>query len=474
MLPSSYIEELKAIPHFDIEAYLEALRQSPTRGLHLNLTSADLSTAKAAVERELGKDTLTPLGYTKDGFLFQTEKAVGQLPLHHAGAYYMQEPSAMCPVACLPLKKGMRVLDLCAAPGGKSTQIANRIGEEGLLVANEINHSRCSILAGNIERMGIRNAVVTNTDAETFARYFPAYFDAVVVDAPCSGEGMFRKMPESLSDWGADSPAVCAKRQLEILSYAAETVKAGGYVVYSTCTFSKCENEDVVAEFLRTHPDFSILSVPEEVQKVTVSGIEERDLPLSKTRRFYPYLAQGEGQYMALLQKAEEDTKTEPKQKKKKDKKDSQRKPTADEVKEKQVAADFLVECLQKGNTLAAHPFKAGYVLPPSAILQEKQVVFPLPSEHIYAFGVKIGEVRKGRVIPYHHFFTAYGRDFKTKLSLSGQDPLVFSYLKGDVIPCDTGNGWGVILVDGYALGGIKVSLGMAKNHYPTGLRTHN
>ena len=474
MLPASYIEELKAIPEFDIEAYLEALKQSPARGLHLNLTLAEYPTAKAAVEQELGKDALTPLAYTKDGFLCKTEKPIGQLPLHHAGAYYMQEPSAMCPVACLPLEKGMRVLDLCAAPGGKSTQIANRIGEEGLLVANEINHSRCSILAGNMERMGIRNAVVTNTDAETLARYFPAYFDAVVVDAPCSGEGMFRKMPESVSDWGADSPAVCAKRQLEILSYAAETVKPGGYIVYSTCTFSKCENEDVVAEFLSTHPDFSILSVPEEVQKVTVAGIEEKNLPLSKTRRFYPYLGQGEGQYMALLQKAEEDAETEPKNKKKKDKKDSQRKPTAEEIKEKRVVTDFLAECLQEGITVNAYPFKAGYALPPSALLQNGQVDFPLPHEHIYAFGVKIGEVRKSRVIPYHHFFTAYGRDFKTKLSLSGKDPLVFSYLKGDVIPCDSGNGWGVILVDGYTLGGIKVSLGMAKNHYPTGLRNHH
>lgn len=470
MLPLLLIEELKSIPGFDLDAYLKALTLAPTRGLHLNLCKGEAKEAKAKVEAELGKDALVALGYTEEGFLCHTEKTVGTLPLHHAGAYYMQEPSAMCPVACLPLCEGMRVLDLCAAPGGKSTQIANRIGNTGLLVSNEINHGRCSVLAGNIERMGIQNAIVTNTDAETLSKYLPSYFDAVVVDAPCSGEGMFRKMPEALSDWGADSPAVCKARQLEILAFAEKTLKAGGYLLYSTCTYSPKENEEVVSEFIATHPGFTVIDVPQSIQKVTLPGIAAYGDSLARTRRFYPYFAEGEGQYMALLQKAEGELPTTDSNKKKKDKKESGKKPTNEELAEKKVAESFLLECLGK-NSYAPVSFKAGYVLPPSATIEKGEATFPLPTEYIYAFGVKIGEVRKGRVIPYHHFFTAYGQEFQSKLSLSSQDPLVYSYLRGDVIASTAKNGWGVLLVDGYPLGGIKTSDGMAKNHYPTGLR---
>lgn len=468
MLPALLIEELRSIPHFDLEAYLRVLEQPPTRALRLNLCKGDPAQAAKKVQEELGENALRPLGYVKEGFYLTTEQSVGALPLHHAGAYYMQEPSAMCPVACLPLQRGMRVLDLCASPGGKSTQIANRIGQEGLLVSNEINHSRCGILAGNIERMGIRNAIVTNTNAQTLAKHLPAFFDAVVVDAPCSGEGMFRKMPEARHDWGADSPAVCKERQLDILFHAAKTLKAGGYLLYSTCTYSLKENEEVVTEFLMTHPDFSIIPVPQDIENVTLPGIEIAPIPLSNTRRFYPYFAEGEGQYMALLQKAEGES--EPQKNEKKSKKESGKKPTLNAVEEKKVVEKFLCDCLSCQPRQAPIPFKAGYVLPPVAICEEA-ANFPLPIEYIYAFGVKIGEVRKSRVIPYHHFFTAYGEDFKTKLAISSQDPRVFSYLRGDVISADVQNGWGVILIDGYPLGGIKVTNGMAKNHYPTGLR---
>ena len=469
MLPTLLIEELKSIPGFDLAAYLRVLEQPPTRALRLNLCKGDPKEALKRVQEELGKDALRPLGYVEEGFYLTTEQSVGTLPLHHAGAYYMQEPSAMCPVACLPLKKGMRVLDLCASPGGKSTQIANRIGQEGLLVSNEINHSRCGILAGNIERMGIRNAIVTNTDAQTLAKHFPAFFDAVVVDAPCSGEGMLRKMPEAREDWGADSPVVCKERQLDILSHAAKTLKGGGYLLYSTCTYSMKENEEVVTEFLMTHPDFSVTPVPKEIEKVTLPGIEIAPIPLFSTRRFYPYFAEGEGQYMALLQKEEGDTFAQKSEKK--SKKESGKKPTLSAIEEKKVVEGFLCDCLSLPPKQAPIPFKAGYTLPPMALSQAELENFPLPMEYIYAFGVKIGEVRKSRVVPYHHFFTAYGDDFKTKLPISSQDPRIYSYLRGDVISADTKNGWGVIFVDGYPLGGIKVTDGMAKNHYPTGLR---
>ncbi|MBO5788397.1 MAG: RsmB/NOP family class I SAM-dependent RNA methyltransferase, partial [Clostridia bacterium] len=238
MLPKEYIANLKALQGFDYDAYQTALCAPPTRGLHVNLCKGSTGHVPALICEEWQEHALTPLSYSEDCFLVESEKSVGQLPLHHAGAYYMQEPSAMTPVCCLALKKGMRVLDLCAAPGGKSTQIANKIGESGLLVSNEIHPGRCAILAGNIERMGIRHAVVTHTDAQNLAQYLPHYFDAIVVDAPCSGEGMFRKTPEAIEEWQESSPLFCAKRQKEILSHAAKMLKSGGCLVSSTCTFS--------------------------------------------------------------------------------------------------------------------------------------------------------------------------------------------------------------------------------------------
>ena len=465
MLPPLYIEELKAIPGFDIDAYLAALQLPPTRGLHLNLRKGNPKRAIEAVQMELGEQGIAPLPYAKDSFIYLGEHTVGSLPLHHAGAYYMQEPSAMCPIACLPLSEGMKVLDLCASPGGKSTQIANRIGESGLLVSNEINHSRCTVLGGNIERMGIPNAIVTNTDAQTLAAHLPAYFDAVVVDAPCSGEGMFRKMPDALAEWGADSPATCKVRQLDILHHAEKMLKKNGYLLYSTCTFSKAENEEVIREFVQDHPYFEILPVPEAVQQVTLPGIgDDSNLPLHYTRRFYPYVSQGEGQFMALLHKTEGEEAPKQAENKKAKKSQGKRQENAEDVK---IAEAFAKECLTSfGQSII--PFKNGYSIVPAALAE---VPFPLPTEYIYAFGTKIGEIRKGRVIPYHHFFTAYGKDFKTKLQLSVKDPLVLDYLRGEVIPTDQTNGWGVLMVEGYALGGVKISGGMAKNHYPAGLR---
>lgn len=474
MLPQPYIEELKALAHFDVDAYLTALTLPPVRGLHINLCKkCDIAMAMSAVEKELGEYALTPLPYANDGFICSTEQAVGTLPLHHAGAYYMQEPSAMCPVACLPLIEGMTVLDLCASPGGKSTQIANRIGEKGLLVSNEINHSRCAILAGNIERMGIQNAIVTNTDAKTLADYLPCFFDAVMVDAPCSGEGMFRKMPEATEEWTKDSPLLCKARQLEILSHAEKTLKKGGYLLYSTCTFSQEENEEVVWQFLKEHSNFRVCDIPHEVKEVTLPGIAvHQDTSLSLTRRFYPYHAKGEGQFMALLQKTEEpNDQKEPTHVKKSGKKAVSGRQDPKSNQDKTAAVSYIEEYLESIDPTPICPFKQGYSLLPSALQKADSFPFPLPTEYIYAMGVKIGEVRKGRLVPYHHLFTAYGKSFKTKLSLSAKDPRVYAYLKGEVVECDLPNGWACLTVEGYPLGGIKVTDGIAKNHYPTGLR---
>lgn len=476
MLPKAFLDKQQLWLGEQFDEYLAAMQKSATRGLHLNLCKGIAPLSCDDIAKELGRP-LQPLSYASDGFLLQDgcEISVGKLPLHHAGAYYMQEPSAMAPVCCLPLREGMKVLDLCASPGGKSSQIANRIGETGLLVANEINPQRCATLAGNIERMGIRNAIVTNTDAKTLAFHLHHYFDVVVVDAPCSGEGMFRKTPEAIAEWQESTPALCATRQKEILSYAIHMLKPNGFLLYSTCTFSHEENEDVLSWLLTEYPAFTLCPVPVAVQNVTLPGLHSEAHDLSLARRFSPHYASGEGQFMALLQKNNALDELPlfsfgPSPHKQKKAPSSFVGKTQDA--DKKVAISFVAEVLtEKGRVCCPTPmpFKDGFTLPPNACLD----TFPLPHKEIYAYGVKLGEVRKGRVVPFHHFFTAYGHHFKQIVSFSSQNPLVLSYLRGESVPCDTPNGWGVLAVDGYAIGGVKITDGMAKNHYPSGLRNH-
>lgn len=219
------------------------------------------------------------VSWADEAYYFDENVRPGKHPYHEMGLYYIQEPSAMSAAALLAPKPGMRVLDLCAAPGGKSTQLATYLGDSGLLVSNEINTQRSRILSQNIERMGIKNAIVTNEDSFVLASHFPGFFNAIQVDAPCSGEGMFRKLPEAIEQWSMENVAICAARQKEILDNAAVMLKPGGTIVYSTCTFSKEENEDVIEYFLERHPDFT----------------------LEEMERFWPHKVDGEGHFVAKL-----------------------------------------------------------------------------------------------------------------------------------------------------------------------------
>lgn len=481
MLPHAYEEEMRVLLGQDFERYLSALTQPPVRGLHLNRCKGEAGEVTRATAEQL--TALSPLPYAADGFLWAGEERVGRHPLHHAGAFYVQEPSAMAPVCCLPDISGCRVLDLCAAPGGKSTQLANRIGPSGLLVANEVVASRCSVLCGNLERMGIRRAIVTHAPAEALADCLPDYFDVVVVDAPCSGEGMFRKDPAAQTEWKPETPAACARRQADILLQAARMLRPGGFLLYATCTFSVCENEGTVAAFLHTHPDFSLCEVPQAVRDVTAPGVQPPQGGLihpEYCRRFYPHLAAGEGQFMALLRR-EGDTffpplsaraqgqTTAAKQRPTNGRRPDRNRAAQTDAEATCVTA-FLREVLQE-QALSALPdpvcFRGGYCLPPVPNALLPAPLLPL----CYAMGVRIGEVRKRRVIPHHHFFSAFGGMMKTKLPLSASDPRLFAYLSGEEIACDLPDGWGVVTVNGMPLGGIKVSCGRAKNHYPVGLR---
>lgn len=296
MLPKAFLARMKELLGGDYPAFLQSMETGPVRALRVNFLKT--SSVPADIETK-------PLPFSGGGYIF-SRNFVGHHPLHHAGAFYVQDPSAISTVAAANpvLRRGMRVLDLCAAPGGKSTQLAGMLQGTGVLVANEISGERCRILRQNMERMGVKNAVITSFDAQRIAAYYPDFFDFVLVDAPCSGEGMFRKYPEAVKEWSEENVTMCARRQKEILENAAKTVAGGGYLLYSTCTFSLEENEQVVHWFLTEHPDFSLLPVAADVAAVTAEGISVGGRDLSAARRFYPHLFSGEGQFFCLMQRS--------------------------------------------------------------------------------------------------------------------------------------------------------------------------
>lgn len=393
-------------------------------------------------------------------FLDQPHKA-GADPLHHAGAYYMQEPSATSAVTVLDPKPGERILDLCAAPGGKSTQIAALLNGNGLLWSNEFVASRARILQQNAERWGYRNQVITNRDTETLCNVLDGYFDGVLVDAPCSGEGMFRKEPQALTEWSVDNILLCAERQDEILDNAARAVRPGGRLVYSTCTFAPEENEGAVARFLDRHPDFSLKPI---TVKFGCSGFPaDRILPfcpdvsnaydLTRCRRILPQHG-GEGHFIALFVRDEDGyTSSVPPY------------PFPAKDPNRQATADLYASCFSD--------------TPNGVFVTIGDTVYLLPTElpdcrklGVVRAGIAVATVCKNRLEPHHNLFIASQKmNCKQVMDLSPDDPLLIDFLHGLEIPCETQKGWTAICVAGIPVGFGKASGGRLKNRYPKGLR---
>ena len=256
MIPNLFKQRMQQMLDEEYPAFEESLRQEPYQALRINTLKADPADF---LKKELF--LLRPVPWADNGFYYAPGDVPGKHPYHAAGVYYIQEPSAMAPAEYLQAKPGEKVLDLCGAPGGKSTQIAADMQGEGILVCNEIHPARAKILSENVERMGICNAVVANESPQRLAEAFPEYFDKILVDAPCSGEGMFRKNEDACREWSLENVALCAKRQDGILACAARMLAFGGRIVYSTCTFAPEENEGTVSRFLRDHPEFEAVSV---------------------------------------------------------------------------------------------------------------------------------------------------------------------------------------------------------------------
>ena len=451
MLPLSFLSRMERLLGDEYPAFLRAMTEGEAEhAFRVNTVKLSVSDFEKLSPLDGGR-----VPYTPDGFYHDEEK-IGRHPCHHAGMVYSQDPGAMSALQAIAIQPGWRVLDVCAAPGGKSAQIAAAIGENGVLVSNEYVSARCKLLVGNIERLGIPNALVLNADSATLRGYFPAYFDMVVVDAPCSGEGMFRKSEDARRMWSEENVRHCAARQADILADAADTVRAGGYLLYSTCTFSPEENEEQVAAFLAAHPEFSLRPVAEALLPYTAAGLPINGIDPTACRRFYPHIAPGEGQFMALMQKTGDPC--------------NHPAPTYRDAGELPQKADMIALRAFFADAFGEERYAArvrslhgNLVLPPD---------IPLPPRGVFAAGVLVGEVRKGILFPHHQLFSAYGKRFVRRLNLALDDPRVSAYLHGDVIPApDLANGYCAVLLEGCPLGGAKIVDGMAKNLYPKGLR---
>ena len=436
-------------------AFARALGEPPVRGIRVNETKLSREDFLAITETEP-----TPLSYAHDGFIPKCDVGIGKSAEHHAGMFYVQDPGAMATVNALDLSEGMWVLDACSAPGGKSSQIASRIGDSGFILSNEYVPRRAKIIVGNFERLGIRNALVTSLDTRVFSDMFRGIFDLVLCDAPCSGEGMFRKYDSAITEWSEENVNNCSQRQIEILNNCAPTVKAGGHLLYSTCTYSKEENEGVVVEFLRSHPDFSIVPVKEQLARVTCDGIVTDGVDeLRLTRRFYPHISGGEGQYIALLKRRDGADISQAILYK-----DETKSPSKEECR---IVAEFFKDNLR--STPRGRLIKQGDGI--SLIAHS----CPVPRSSVFMPGVMLGEVRHGNFFPHHQLFSAYGRDFLRQENLRRGDLRVEKYLCGEQIEAIETKcpGYVAVLYEGVPLGGGKASSGVIKNHYPKGLRNN-
>ena len=430
-LPAGFKEEMALILREELKPFLLSYGEEAARGIRPRPGLGDLS-----------GDGLDPVPWAEGALYLRPDSRCGARVLHDAGAYYLQEPSAMAPASVLAPRPGERVLDLCAAPGGKSTQMADMMGRRGLIVANEVFPDRARILSGNIERMGIPCALVTCEPAGRIAKAFPGFFDRVLVDAPCSGEGMFRRHPESRAEWNPGLKEMCAARQAEILDEGAKTLRAGGVMVYSTCTFNETENEITVRRFLQRHPEFERLPFSLPGCPPSPDG----------TLRIWPHRQRGEGHFAAAMIKTEN-----------RDGVPGKRRASLLPAAETRAVLDFLRETVAPGDPDPGRIVRRGdtYCLLPEGL-------DALPDLRILRCGLHLAAV-KGKVLAPDHALALAGAA-RTRVDVDGE--AAAAYMTGETLPSPAGmKGWAAPCWRGVALGWVKISDGVMKNHYPRGLR---
>ena len=475
-LPIEFEKKMKAFLGDEWDDFLYSYDNNRFQALRFNTLKVQSPEERMRILKTLKISSDKKVSWANEAYYFDENVRPGKHPYHEMGLYYIQEPSAMSAAALLAPKPGMRVLDLCAAPGGKSTQLATYLGDSGLLVSNEINTQRSRILSQNIERMGIKNAIVTNEDSFVLASHFPGFFNAIQVDAPCSGEGMFRKLPEAIEQWSMENVAICAARQKEILDNAAVMLKPGGVIVYSTCTFSKEENEDVIEYFLERHPDFT----------------------LEEMERFWPHKVDGEGHFVAKLVRRGsvnelgadydlcedscnkvEDTGLKADRKTKKNKNSKNRKNETKPALTKEnmkLLTEFLDETISED--MAAWIKNSRLVMFGEQLYRLPDMEVDIKGLKVQRAGLHIGEFKKQRFEPSHSLALALKlNDAKNVVKLTCDNPQTIGFFNGQSVilsdeqAVECKKGWALVCVDGYTAGWGKVNGTQVKNHYPKGLR---
>ena len=428
MLPEAFLERMKHQLGEEYEDFLRSLERPRAVALRYNPLKGQAPSLPFVGD---------PVPWEPEGFYYDPDSRPGLHVYHEAGVYYLQEASAMAPVALLDPQPGEKICDLCSAPGGKTTQIAGRMMGRGFLLCNEYSPKRAKILSRNIERMAVSNALVTNEPTDRLAARFPGFFDRVLVDAPCSGEGMFRKEEAAVTDWSQETVEMCARRQAEILDNAAKMVRPGGRLVYSTCTFAPEEDELAVEAFLKSHPGFE----PEVIETPWFVPVANGG------HRLWPHKLLGEGHFAAVLKK------------------------TAGE--EGDIPTVSGEKLPKEWQTFAK---ELGIRLPPGKAVSFGTNLFWVPEEtpdlnklKVLRPGLELGEVKKGRFEPAHAL-ALWLKDCVNTVGFEPDSPEMKAYLHGEVLPCSL-QGWCLVKAGDYSIGWGKADKIQLKNHYPKGLR---
>ena len=452
-LPEDFLNKMKNLLKDDeFEAYMESFNEERHYGLRVN-----------TLKKDKPLWPLESVPWCSGGYYFDPGLRPAKSPFYHGGLYYIQEPSAMAPVSFMDIRPGHKVLDVCAAPGGKTTQIAARLEGKGMIVSNDVSASRARALVKNIENLGITNALVTNEEPERLASAFPGFFDAILVDAPCSGEGMFRKEPSMAKSWSTNRTLQFTALQRKILRHVAHMLKPGGELMYSTCTFSPEENELMIQEFLDTHEEFQIIPIDRagtglEPGRAQWAGGDAR---VSGCARIWPYKVKGEGHFMARLRK--------------KDNPGSALQPRSALKKEKPVKDIELFHsfCKLFMNRTWSGPFirnKDSLYLVPEALGDELSE--RLRGIRVARSGWYLGELKTGRFEPSQAFAMGIKKEMcRAVIDFERDDEQVIRYLKGESFPAEALEGWNLVCIEGFPLGWGKVQKGRLKNKYLPGWR---
>ena len=493
MLPQEFTERMEKMLGEEAPAFFAEYGSAHVRALRVN-------TNKTVREDFLLRApfSLSPVPWVADGFYYGGADAPGKHPWHEAGVYYIQEPSAMAPAEYLmrPMAQdavstadkaiesgagggnadtyhGERILDLCAAPGGKSTQIAAAMRGEGILFCNEIHPARAKILSENIERMGVTNAIVTNETPARLTERFPAYFTRILVDAPCSGEGMFRRNEGARAEWSPENVELCAVRQDEILDCAAGMLAPGGRLVYSTCTFAPAENEGSVARFLERHADFFVEEMPlsdgmDHGCPEWVDAPDSQGGQILRTIRLWPHRLQGEGHYLAVLRKEGELRTGEMDI-------SGERGILSKDLKTPEKGCPKYLEFAREvfcAESRFARNESERYLRFGEQLYRMPEGTPALSGLKILRPGLHLGTVKKNRFEPSHALaLSLEPEDVIRSVGFTADSGEIAGYLRGETFSCDGEKGWHLVAVDGYSVGWGKLAGGVMKNHYPKGLR---